>query len=432
MRSRLKSAACAARIELAIVLFLLTRAWDRVVSALADVVEFRLFALIYLVEGLVLTFTGEVLSAHLTSVGVEVPKLAVLGSLLALPWTLKLFIAPLVDWGRGLRVFGSHYRGWALVGAVMMAVTLFVLPFAEVGGVVLAVVAVGSLGIALLDVSVDGLAVTSIPSKDRSRVQAVMNLGMYVGLIGGLVPLLLGFKFPWTPTCFALAVIVLLVAGLAVCMKRSSFVGSEDAGGFSWKALPVLIAEPRKRLVLLFSLLTVGAAGATGLLVVDWMMGGALKYEFSVVAKLIIGSKLLAIFGGYAAKGWAKRSPVRAAVSAVVLSACSYAILGVSWLWGNSLVMYGLIVFTGIADGAIFVAAFTLFMAVAQESRQNVATEYATYSVGYNISRGYAPLIGGWIFASFGGYGVLFIGAGVLQLLALVPLALLVMRHRNQ
>jgi len=419
MRSRLKSAASAAR-------KLLTGALSRLVKVGMDVAEFRLFVLIYFVEGLFLTFTGEVLAARVTEVwGFDkVPGLHVLGSFAAIPWTLKLVIAPFVDWGRRIRLFGNHYRGWSLFGALVMSSALCVLPFMEGMGMTLVVVGVGSLGVALLDVSVDGFAVTSIVSKDRSRVQAVMNLGMYVGLILGLTPLLYGFKFPWTETCFALAAIVLLIVGIAVCMKRGMSMVNEDLVGFSWKALPHLVLNPEKRLLMFFALFTVGAAGATGLLAVPWMMG-ALKFEWPLVAKLIIGSKLLSIFGGFVAKGWSERSPIRACFWAVVLSACSYAVLGVSWFWGNSEFMYILIVFTGIADGAILVAALTFFMAVAQESRQNVATEYATYSVGVNISRGYAPLLGGWFFAIFGGYGGLFFSAGVLQLLALIPLALL-------
>ncbi|MBT4917125.1 MFS transporter [Candidatus Peregrinibacteria bacterium] len=430
MERRLASAASAARIKVAVTLFRLTLAWDRLVSALKDVVEFRLFALVYFVEGLVQAFVAGMFLIQLQKVGLEVPEFAVLGSAVSLPWTLKLVFGPLVDWGRGFKLFGNHYKAWASVGALVTAGSLIALPFGE-GWMILGLAGVISVGLALMDVGVDGLALTSVDAQKRSRVQSVMNFGLYLGFLIGYAPLLFGLDVSWRLTCFSLAATALIVTIVALRMRGTENLTEVSSRGFSWKAMIRVFTSSRKRWGLIFSFLAVGAAGATGLLSYNWMTYH-LQYSAMEYALIVSASLLLAIVGGFVIKKRARKAPVFAAIIAVLLAAGLYlsiGLMGSLGLWKQDLVMYLVIPLTGIADGALFVAIFTLFMSLTDE--ENVATEFATYSVGYNFCRGLTPLIGGWIFTFFGGYEALFIGAGMLQLLALVPLVVLAWRHNQ-
>jgi predicted MFS family arabinose efflux permease len=140
-----------------------------------------LFALLYLCEGAPIGFLWWALPTLLRERGWSLPEITTLGALLALPWTLKAFGAPLVDVARGA---GIPLR-WVIVGAQLL-MTAAMLPLVESApldatGAWRNLLLLHAGAAALQDVAIDALSVAVTPPTERGRVNGWMQAGMLVG-----------------------------------------------------------------------------------------------------------------------------------------------------------------------------------------------------------------------------------------------------------
>jgi len=173
-----------------------------------------LLSALYFSQGLPFGFFVQALPAVMRQEGVSLAAIG-LGTLLTLPWALKLLWAPLVD-RRGGSPLGAR-RGWLLplqLASVALLVALaFVDPARALPWLLLGVLLTNLLA-ATQDVAADGLAVDLLRRHERGLGNGVQVAGYRVGMIVGGGALLVAFEhlgWAWTFACAAL--LLLLATG---------------------------------------------------------------------------------------------------------------------------------------------------------------------------------------------------------------------------
>lgn len=132
--------------------------------------------------------------------------------LLLLPWTLKLFWAPLVDRYGNKRI--GHRKSWIIPLQVLGAVVLVTAAFLPLESHLMQVTLlflIYSFICATQDIAVDGLAVLTLSKKEHGVGNSIQMGGYYLGeLLGGAIILILFEKFGWTASILCLAAFFLL------------------------------------------------------------------------------------------------------------------------------------------------------------------------------------------------------------------------------
>lgn len=147
-----------------------------------------LFAFLYLSEGAPVGYLWWALPTKLRVAGMPVEQITGLTALLALPWALKMFWAPLVD---GLRSRRWGFSSWIVSAQAVMGLTLLPLLFFDFGQVPIDTLTLlllaHAFAAATQDVAIDGLAITSTPVEEHGQLNGWMQLGFLVGrgLFGG-------------------------------------------------------------------------------------------------------------------------------------------------------------------------------------------------------------------------------------------------------
>ena len=140
---------------------------------------------LYFVQGLPFGFQATALPVYLREVGVSLAGIG-FATALALPWSLKLFWAPLVDrfsskqWGRR--------RGWILPLQALLGLTCLAaawVPPHRGLAVLLSLVFLMNLFAATLDVAVDGLAVDLLAEHELGRGNIAQVVGYKIGMLTG-------------------------------------------------------------------------------------------------------------------------------------------------------------------------------------------------------------------------------------------------------
>ena len=131
---------------------------------------------LYFAQGLPWGFMTVALASHLTEKGMDVEGTGWLLTMCTLPWTFKLFWAPVID-SVTLRSMGRR-RPWILLAQLMMAVTMITLVL--IGNASDELTLLGWLFFthncfaSLQDVSTDALAVDILAEDERGRVNGMM------------------------------------------------------------------------------------------------------------------------------------------------------------------------------------------------------------------------------------------------------------------
>jgi len=147
-----------------------------------------LFTLLYLVEGAPIGYVWWALPTRLRAADVPIEDITFLAAVLTLPWTFKFLWAPLVD---SLRSRRGGLRLWIAGAQLAMGLTLLPVvsldPARDYSLLMLALIA-HAFCAATQDVSIDALAVASIPPEDRGQMSGWMQFGMLMGrgTFGGL------------------------------------------------------------------------------------------------------------------------------------------------------------------------------------------------------------------------------------------------------
>ena len=152
---------------------------------------------LYFAQGLPVGFLFLALNTYFASKGASITELAVFSSLLLIPWTIKIFLAPFVDTFT-IRKFGRR-RFWILSSQLGMVCVL--LPLTIIGSE-LSIYAIGLIGmlvnlfIAFQDLSTDALAADSLEEITLSKANGLMWGSQIAGKgIGMLLGTSLYFSF---------------------------------------------------------------------------------------------------------------------------------------------------------------------------------------------------------------------------------------------
>jgi MFS transporter, PAT family, beta-lactamase induction signal transducer AmpG len=140
-----------------------------------------LFALLYLAEGAPIGFIWWAVPTKLREAGVPVGTIALLTSVIILPWAFKFLWAPLVDVLRGPR-WGR--RGWVVSAQLLMGLSLLplaLLEWQESLGLLFGLLLLHAFAAATQDVAIDAWAISVTPAEERGGINGWMQAGMLVG-----------------------------------------------------------------------------------------------------------------------------------------------------------------------------------------------------------------------------------------------------------
>ena len=174
-----------------------------------------LFSL-YWAQGLPVGFMTHALPVILRSEGVSLTHIGGFG-LLMLPWSIKVFWAPLVDRVGSTR-FG-HYRSWIIPMQLLTVVTLILLSFLPINALdqplylfmfFVCLLAINTIG-ATQDVATDGLAVSILKGEQQHWGNTFQVVGSRLGfIVGGGAILWILDVLTWQTTFLLLASLVFL------------------------------------------------------------------------------------------------------------------------------------------------------------------------------------------------------------------------------
>lgn len=185
---------------------------------------FLLLGALYVVQGMPYGFQSQGLRIALTESGVSLTHVGLAG-LLALPWSLKIFLAPLVD-RYGSARFGRR-KSWIVPMQALLALACVVAALQPEDGdllpLLLAVLAMNACA-ATMDIAVDGMAVDVLRGNAQLGAgNGVQVVGYKVGmLLGGGVLVMLAGSYGWAGLFTSMAAIVVGVMLLTLATPEDS------------------------------------------------------------------------------------------------------------------------------------------------------------------------------------------------------------------
>lgn len=202
-----------------------------------------LFSL-YWAQGLPVGFMTHALPVILRAQGVSLAQIGGFG-LLMLPWSIKIFWAPLVD-RFGYSAFG-HYRSWIVPAQLLSVIVLIGLSFLPIQALnqpayllafFVALLSMNLVG-ATQDIATDGLAVNMLKNEQQHWGNTFQVIGSRLGFIVGGGAILWALDWlDWQITFLVLAGLVLLNTLPVLCFKESArfkhIQHTADKEVFSW------------------------------------------------------------------------------------------------------------------------------------------------------------------------------------------------------
>jgi MFS transporter, PAT family, beta-lactamase induction signal transducer AmpG len=396
-----------------------------------------LFALLYLAEGAPIGFIWWAVPTRLREAGVPVGTIALLTSVVILPWAFKFLWAPLVDVLRGPR-WGR--RAWIVAAQLLMGLTL--LPLAFVAwessiGLLLAILLLHAFAAATQDVAIDAWAISVTTPAERGGINGWMQSGMLLGrwLFGA------GFLIVAHRIDDALA--VLAMVGVIWSTTLVVLLASDrDEYGAKGPLLATVRARWREFLDTLRSALgrretwlgiglaLIAFAGfkAVGDLAGPFLVDQGLAQ--SQIGRFFTGA-LVAMIAGALAGGWAadRLGNTRAIQGFVVLAViviCGTSLATGARAGGHVAVIVGLLG-VYLCAGLITASAYALLMQLTDPKLG--ATQFSAYMGAINACESWSGFTAGQLAERFD-YPVAFIAIALVSLLAL-PLLARIGRQRS-
>lgn len=394
-----------------------------------------LLSSLYFSQGLPSGFLAHALPALLREYGVELEYIGLL-KLLALPWFLKFLWAPFIDRTEIGRL-GDH-RGWILLMQSVLALLLLTLSFFApntlFGSLIIVffvLVLMINTTAATQDIATDGLAVKVLPEKWRGLGNSIQVSGFKLGMIlSGSLLLVSVDTLGWSLSfqLLALSLLLLLIPSL-LFKEHSSYqpvMGSNSNASVSGIREELSWIGAYK-----------GFFSQQG--IVYWLV---VLFTYKIADSLGSGMiKPLLIDRGYSLTDvaeltfWASICGLVAAIAAGLI----YYRLGAKW----SLLLFGLLQALGIgaygllangalsngavmaialfeqaADGMSTVALFALMMGQCRKGHEG--SDYTVQACIQVVMSGVVGALSG-VIATLAGYQSLYMAAGLLGALALIP-----------
>ena len=387
-----------------------------------------LLASLYCAQGLPSGLLAHSLPILLRQHGVDLAYIGLL-KLLALPWMLKVLWAPWVDRLASRRL--GHHRGWILplqLGITSIIAGLALLEPALLFGsqlpLLLGLLLLVNLAAATQDVATDGLTVRLLPERWRGLGNSLQVGGYKVGMLISGSGLLLAIDWlGWQRSLGLIALLLVLMTlpiGLFRENQRLPFhpAQAEPAGPrLLLRHYRGLLAPPGMLLWLavLLSFKLGDALGSPMIkpMLVDQGWSNAALGQLTLISSLAgIGGALL---GGLL---YARLGALRSLLLFGALQALGIAAMALLVNRGAEIgLVYPIALFEQVADGMSTVALFAVMMGQCRPEHEG-----ADFTLQACVQLLLAGIVGAasGVLAKGLGYSAVFIGAGVLGLLALV------------
>ncbi|HEX5843434.1 MAG TPA: MFS transporter [Pseudomonas sp.] len=386
-----------------------------------------LLASLYCAQGLPSGLLAHSLPVLLRQHGVDLGLIGLL-KLLALPWLLKVFWAPWVDRLASKRL--GHHRGWILplqlgITGVLAALALMQPQrlFDSHLLVLLGLLLLVNLAAATQDIATDGLTVRLLPERWRGLGNSLQVGGYKVGMLVSGSGLLLAMD--WFGWHLSLGLVAALLVLMTVPIWRFAEnrdlpfqpALAETAGpGLLLRHYRGLLLQPGMLLWLLV-LLGFKLGDALGSPMIKPMLVDQ-GWSNAELGRLTLISSLAGIAGALlGGLLYARIGALRALLLFGLLQAAGIAAM--AWLvgaGGHTGLVYAVALFEQLADGMSTVALFAVMMRQCRPEHEG-----ADFTLQASVQLLLAGLVGACsgLLAKWLGYQALFIGAGMLGLLAL-------------
>ncbi len=357
-------------------------------------------AILYFAEGFPLGLAVDNLPVYFRAHGVSLETIGLL-SILGLPWTLKVFWAPLVD------RLGTR-RQWITGALAVMTVATAAIPLgdpAAPGAFLWAVLLLLTVASATQDIAIDAYTIGLLVPGEEGVANGVRVSAYRVALIvsgGGLV--ILAGRAGW-PAAFALGAAMLAL--LAAAAWRSPPIATARQPAAAWRrSFLAWLTRPGAPAVLLFVLIyKLGDASMGPMVKPFWLDRGLSVEEVGFVSTTLgVGASVLgALAGGL----FASRRGIFAGLWTLgILQAISnLAYAGVAAAQAGRPAIYAASLFESFTGG-LGTAAFLSFLMHVCE-REQAATQYALLSALFGLTRSLAGAVSGFA-ASHLGYAAFF------------------------
>ena len=370
-----------------------------------------LFALLYLAEGAPIGYVWWALPTRLRDAGVPIDDVARLAALVTLPWAFKFLWAPLVDAFRprgGLRVW---IAGAQLAMGLTLLPILWLDPVAQIGWL-LAVLLVHAVSAATQDVSIDALAVATIPPDDRGAMTGWMQIGMLSGraLFGGVA---LAVEH-WVGAELVVAVLIGFVWLSAAVLWRVRERPGEPEADRQGAAARVKLADFARRLrrVLVepatwlgLAIAVVAGAGmeATGTVAGPMLID--LGFDKATVGRFfalpaVAAMGLGALLGGRLSDRGRRDARLAGAVGALAAAVVGLAAAVALGAAASPLVLFGVLSGVYALFGVYVASAYALFMDLTDPRLGG--TQFSAYMSGVNLCSVWSAWAVGWLAAGWG------------------------------
>ncbi len=392
-----------------------------------------LLTTLYFSQGLPSGFFAQALPALLREEGVSLTYIS-LAKLLAIPWFLKCFWAPLID------RFGSnrlgHYRGWILGLQSMCLLPLLGLSllqphalWSEHFGFFIVVALLINTCMATQDIATDALAVRLLPPRWRGLGNSVQVAGYKLGMLAGGNGLLLLISIVgWSQgfRCIAIVLLVLLIP-LIIFQEPTKKDTAKDTiaaaqpastreSAVFWQEWRALFSLPATHYWLPV-LLTYKLADALGSSMIKPMLIDA-GYSLSVVGKVGLVSSiagLLAAFVGGLAYRWLglwRTLLYGGLLQAIGLGLYALVALKLCPLSG----IYAISIFEQMADAVSTVGLFAAMMSYCRPGHEG--SDYTVQMAAFMVLSGTVSLASGAI-ATLTGLPFFFLGSCITGIVCL-------------
>lgn len=384
-----------------------------------------LFAVLYLAEGAPIGFIWWAVPATLREAGVPVGTIALLTSVVILPWAFKFLWAPLVDVLRGPR-WGR--RGWVVATQLLMGLSLLPLAFLDWHdslGLLFALLLIHTFAAATQDVAIDAWAISVTPAGERGEINGWMQTGMLAGRwLFGAGFLIVAHLVDASMAVFAM-IVVIWATTLIVFL--SSDRDEYHAGGGFVAGVRERLSEfqatlrqvlRRRATWLGFALALVAFAGFKG---VGDLAGPFLVdqgFAQSQVGHFFTGA-LVAMIAGALAGGWAadrigNARAVKAFVAIAVLVILATSIAARFAATGHPVVVAGMLG-VYVCAGLLTASAYALFMQLTDPKLG--ATQFSAFMGAINACEAWSGFTAGQLVERFD-YPVAFVSVALVSLLA--------------
>ena len=357
--------------------------------------KLRWIALLYFAQGFPFGLVMDNLPLYFRAHGVSLAAIGML-SVLGLPWSLKVFWAPLVD------RFGEH-RQWIRTALLVVAVATVAIPLADPAApdaFLWTVLIILTIAAATQDIAIDAYTIGLLEPGEEGVANGVRVSAYRAALIvgGGALVILAGWV-GWPPVFWAAAAILIV---LAIVAARLPVITIARQPARVWaRAFVRWLARPGAAPVLLFVLVyKLGDASMGPMVKPFWLDRGLSVQEVGVVSTTL--GIAMTVLGALAGGAFTSRFGIFRGLWTLgllqALSNLGYAAVAAENAGRAAIYTASLLEsFTG----GLGTAAFLAFLMHICE-REQAATQYALLSALFGFTRSVAGGVSGFAAARFG------------------------------